>query len=234
MKTSNRKLCNKVNVGVEATEVGGQEEFGCILDKFGVGGPILRSIRSSFIEDENWLVDLDPFDARSFEFRKELLVDGDEFGKEGDGFEVWKGLSSSLCEEKVREGTKNDGPGLDSKSLCLLVLGEGLIIEELKIGFLRELGYDVVVVRVKPVRSRSESPEAGRKVDRPLLHLRCGHINTISLATTTHSEEHVKIRDAEALVARGDGVKGRGVIEDMVVEGELATGQRGGFISYLG
>jgi len=43
---------------------------------------------------------------------------------------------------------------------------------------------------------------------------------------TTHSEEGVEIREAKALVARRDGVEGSGVIEDMVVEGELATGQR--------
>jgi len=60
----------------------------------------------------------------------------------------------------------------------------------------------------------------------PLQHLGRGDINTISLAATAHSEECVEIRDAKALVAGGDGVEGSRVIEDMVVESELATGQR--------
>ena len=64
------------------------------------------------------------------------------------------------------------------------------------------------------------------KANIPLQHLRCGDINTISLASTTHSEEHVEVREAEALVTRGNGVEGSRVIEDMVVEGKLATSQR--------
>jgi len=74
--------------------------------------------------------------------------------------------------------------------------------------------------------------KAGRKANIPLQHLRRGDINTIGLAATTHSEEDVEIGEAEALVARRDGVEGSGVIEDMVVEGELATGHRGRSISY--
>ena len=68
----------------------------------------------------------------------------------------------------------------------------------------------------------------------PFEHLRRGDINTIGLATATHSEEDIEAREAKALVARGDGVEGRGVIENIVVEGKFATGHKGISISYLG
>jgi len=152
LKTSNRKLRNEVEVGVEATEVGGQQELRRILDKFGIGGPILRSIRSSFIENEDWLVDLDPLDARSLEFGKELLVDVDEFGKQGEGIKVCRSLPSRFAKEKVRERTENDGPRLDSKSLCFVVLGERLVVKELEISVFGELGYNIVVIGVEPVQ----------------------------------------------------------------------------------
>jgi hypothetical protein len=165
MKTSNRKLRNEVKVGAEATEVGGQEELGRIIDKFGVGGLVLRGIRGSFVENENWLVDLDPLDTCNLEIGKEFLVHEDELGKEGDGIEVCRRLSPRLAENQVRERTENDRPGLDTKSLCLFILGEGLVIEELEIGPLRELGYDIVVVRVEP-NTRSDCSEIMRKARR--------------------------------------------------------------------
>jgi len=87
----------------------------------------LRRIRSCFIKNKNWLVNLDPVNAHNPEFRKELLINRDELGKEGDRFKVRYGIPPSLAEEKVRKGTKNDGPSLDSKSLCFMVLGGGLL-----------------------------------------------------------------------------------------------------------
>lgn len=57
----------------------------------------------------------------------------------------------------------------------------------------------------------------------PLLHLTGWDIDAISLATTAHREEDVKIRESETLVALGDGVEGHRVIKNVVIETELAT-----------
>ena len=58
-----------------------------------------------------------------------------------------------------------------------MVLGEGLVIKEFEICFLRELGYDIVVVGVEPV----QSCWARTKANIPLQHLGRGDIDTTSL-----------------------------------------------------
>ena len=57
----------------------------------------------------------------------------------------------------------------------------------------------------------------------PFLHLRCGDIDTLRLAAATHGEVDIERGEAKTLVTLGDDVEGSGMVEDVVVERELAA-----------
>lgn len=60
-------------------------------------------------------------------------------------------------------------------------------------------------------------------INKPFFHFGSGNVNTVSLATTTHGKEDIKIGDTEALIARGNRVECGRVVEHMVVEGEFTA-----------
>lgn len=57
----------------------------------------------------------------------------------------------------------------------------------------------------------------------PFLHLGGGNIDTISLTSTTHSKVDIEGRQFVAEVTLGDNVESGGVVEDMVVQREIAA-----------
>jgi hypothetical protein len=57
----------------------------------------------------------------------------------------------------------------------------------------------------------------------PLLHLAGGDVDAVSLAPTAHREEDVEGGEAMALVTLGDRVERDGVLENVVVEREVAA-----------
>lgn len=62
-----------------------------------------------------------------------------------------------------------------------------------------------------------------RSIDSPFLHLRCGDVDAVSLAPTAHGEVNVELAEALALIALGNDIENIGVIQDVVVEGEVAA-----------
>jgi hypothetical protein len=59
----------------------------------------------------------------------------------------------------------------------------------------------------------------------PFLHLARRNVDALGLATTTHREENVELRETMILITLGNHVKGKGVIENMIVEGEVTAAQ---------
>lgn len=150
VEASDGELGDKVDVAVQASEVGGEDDLGGNGGELSVGGGELLLEGSGGVEDEDGLVDLDPLGASSLQVSEEGLVEGEELGEEGDGLEVGGGLLGGLSKSKERDGAQDDGAGLDSKFLGLLVLNDGLVEDELEVGLLRELRDDKVVVGVEP------------------------------------------------------------------------------------
>src|ERR1700722_10623979 len=78
METGDGKSCNEIDVGVKAREVCREHNFWGNRGQFRVGSYELRLKIGSAIENEDWLVDLNPFGISSFEVAQELLVDGQD------------------------------------------------------------------------------------------------------------------------------------------------------------
>ena len=57
----------------------------------------------------------------------------------------------------------------------------------------------------------------------PLLHLRSRNIDAICLATTAHREVDIEVGETKTLVALGNDVECRRVVEDVVVEREVTA-----------
>ena len=82
METSDRELGSKVNIGVEAAEIGGQEDPGGNGGKFGVGSVELALELETSVEDEDGLIDLNPLGTSSLEFSQKLLVKREDLWEE--------------------------------------------------------------------------------------------------------------------------------------------------------
>ena len=63
----------------------------------------------------------------------------------------------------------------------------------------------------------------GRSHNAPLLHLASRDINALSLATTAHGKVDIERGETLAEVALGDDVERGRVVENVVVEGEVAA-----------
>lgn len=150
VETSDTELGNDVEVGVETTVVGREQDKGSDGDDLVVGGLESGRVVGSGVKNEDGLVNLDPLSASGLELAQELLVDREQLRKEGNGLEARLSLLSSLAEDKERDGSENDGAGSDARGLGLLELLNSLVEQELELGLLRELGDDKVVVGVEP------------------------------------------------------------------------------------
>ena len=226
VETSNGKFSNKVEVGVEPTEVGSQEDLGGDRGKFSIGCIELVLELETSIENEDGLVDLNPLCTSSLELSQKLLVQGEDLGEERDRRKVGGGILSSLAQPQVGDGTQDDRAGCDTESLCLFELFNGLVEVELEVGGLGELGYNEMVVRIEPVRKR-ESGTVGevqrREKGTPFFHLTSGNINIPSLTATTHGKVDIEGGEVVSQITFWDDIEGSRVIQDMVIQGEFAT-----------
>lgn len=166
-------LGDEVQVVDDVTEVGGEDELGDLVTE--AGELLIGGLKSSLglggeIEDEGGLVDLDSVGTGLLELGEELLVDGQEAVEEVNG--VDRLVSVGLSEVEERDGTDEDGAGVDTGLLGLLELVDGLGAgDELEGLVVLESGLHVVVVGIEP-----------------LDHLQAGNIDASLLVTTAHGE----------------------------------------------
>lgn len=127
VKTSNTRVLDEGDVVADASKVGGDQELelGGSGGQAGIGGVEVGNDGSRNIEGEDGLVDLDPVGTGSSELGKELLIDGEDLGEEGDEVEASRVLGS-LSEEEEGEGTEDDGASVDAEGLGLVELLDGL------------------------------------------------------------------------------------------------------------
>lgn len=127
VETSNTRVLDEGDVVANAAEVGGDQELelGGSGGQAGVGGVEVGNDGGRDIEGEDRLIDLDPIGTGSGELGKELLVDGEDLGEEGDEIEAGRVLGD-LSEEEEGEGTEDDGAGVDAEGLGLIELLDGL------------------------------------------------------------------------------------------------------------
>ena len=105
VETSDGKLGNKSDIGVETAKVSGEQDLGCDKRKFSIGsGELLLEIGGA-VENEDGLVDLDPLSPGNLEVSQKLLVDGENTREEGDGLETRFGLFRGLRKRKEGDGT---------------------------------------------------------------------------------------------------------------------------------
>jgi len=157
VKTSNGELGNEVEVGVETTEVGGQQDFGGNRGKFGISGVELALEPETSVKNEDGFVDLNPLGTSGLELSQELLVEREDLGEEGDRGKVGGGIFRSLTQPQVGDGTQNNRAGRDTEGLGLVELLNWLVKVELEVGGLGELGDNEVVVRVEPDGERDQT-----------------------------------------------------------------------------
>ena len=101
VETSNGEFYSEVDVGIETTKVGGQEDLGGDGGEFGVGGAELTLKLEASIENEDRLVNLNPLSTGSLELSQELLVEREDLGEEGDGSKVGRGVLARLAQPQV-------------------------------------------------------------------------------------------------------------------------------------
>lgn len=150
VETGDWQLRNVVQVGIEPSEVCGEENLGSDLGESGVSRGELRLEVGSTIENKDRLVDLNPLSTSSLQIGEERLVNGDELGKNADGLEAGLSTLASFSKNEERNGTKNNGAGGDTRSLGFLELFNGLVEVELELCLVGELRDDKMVVGVKP------------------------------------------------------------------------------------
>ena len=150
VETSDRKFGNEAEVGVETTEVGGQEDFWGDRGKLGIGGVELALKLETSIENKDGLVDLDPLCTGGLELSQELFVERDDLWEEGDRGKVGGGILGGLAQPQVGDGAQDDRAGRDTEGLGLVKLLNRLVKVELEVGGLGELGHNEMVVRVEP------------------------------------------------------------------------------------
>jgi hypothetical protein len=228
VEASNGELGDKVDVGVQAVEVGGEHDLGSDRDKLSVSKRILLVEFGTLVENKDRLINLDGFNSSSLELRQELLVNRQDLGEQRDGLEGSRCFLGSLGKDEIRDGAENDWASDDAGLLGLLVLSKGLVVEELEVGLLGQLWNDKVVVGVEPETSKYQQHHLGTVKLRhvPFLHFRSGDIDTASLTTTTHSEENIEGREPKTLVTLRDGVECRRVVENVVIEREFSAMNR--------
>jgi hypothetical protein len=151
VETSNRELGNVVHVGVETGEVGGKKDLRGNLGKGGVCSGELGLESGSLVEDENGLINLNPFSTGGLEICEEGFIDRDKLGEQSDGLEARLGTLAGLSENEERDGSKDNGPGSNAGGLRLLEFFNGLVEVQFEVGLLRKLGNDEMVVRVEPI-----------------------------------------------------------------------------------
>ena len=162
VETGNRKFGGEVEVGVETTEVGGQEDFGGNGGKLSIGGIELTLKLETSIENKDGFVDLDPLGTSSLELSQELFVEREDLREEGNRSKVGGGILGGLAQPQVGDGAQDDRAGRDTESLGLVKLLDGLVEVKLEVGGLGELGHNEMVVRVEPDGDRDLETTRGR------------------------------------------------------------------------
>lgn len=148
--TSDGELGDDRDVGVKTAVVGGKDDLGGDGSKLGVSGDEFLLVVARGVEDEDRLVNLNPFSASCLEVGEELLVHGKQLGEEGDGLESSLRFLGGLSENEEGDRAEDNRAGGDTDRLCLLEFLNCLVEKQLELGLLRELGDDEVVVGVKP------------------------------------------------------------------------------------
>lgn len=208
VETGNGETLNGLEVGSHVTKVGGDGDLGDILL---LGEELVSSLEGVLhllgeVENKNGLVDLDGLGTSSVQLLEDLGVDGEELLEERDGLELER-VGVGLTEGKEGDGADQNGSGLDAEGLGLEVLVDGLLAVELELGGGGEGGSHVVVVGVEP-----------------LDHLEGGDIDVVSLEASAHGEHGVNGSQVVLGVSLGDDVEEQGVIENVIVEGEVVGG----------
>lgn len=185
-------LGEEVKVVDDVTEVGGEDNLGDLVTK--AGELLIGGLEGSLgllgkIEDEDRLVNLDSLGTSLLQLGEDLLIDGEELLKKVDGLD--RLATVGLAEVEERNGTNEDGAGVDASLLSLLELSNSLgAISELEGLVVLEGRLDVVVVGVEP-----------------LDHLQRGNIDTLLLVTTAHGEVLVNGVKAILGVSLGNSLK---------------------------
>lgn len=214
VETSNVDVLDEGDVVADAAKVGGDEDLELVADssQTSVGSVVLGNDSWRGVEDEAGLINLDPVGTGLGELGEELLVDGENIGQEREKVKTVRVLGS-LTEEEEREGSEDDGAGMDAESLGLFEflnsLGLGAEAEDVVV---LELGDDVVVVGVEP-----------------LLHLLGLDIDFLlglggRLLDATADGKVALVAVSEVAEAMGDDVEHDGVIKNVIVEREVTGG----------
>lgn len=214
VETSNVDILDEGDVVADAAKVGGDQDLELVADssQAGVGGVVLSNDGGCGVEGETWLVNLDPVGTGLSKLGEELLVDGEDLGQEREKVKTVRVLGS-LAEEEEGERSEDDGAGVNTESLGLVELLEGLDLGTEVEGLVGlELGDDEVVVSVEPLLHL-----LGLDVD--LLLGRGG-----GLLDATADGKVALVAVIEVAETLGDDVEHDGVVEDVVVEGEVTGG----------
>jgi hypothetical protein len=189
----------------DVVEVGGDHDLRSALDRGqpGVGALERLQLRGCAVLDQHGLVDLHPLGAELAELGEHLGVDVDERVEQLETVEL---LAGALALQQEGQGPDQHRLGLDALLLGLRVLLERLPRGETELHVAGELGHDVVVVRVEPLR-----------------HLHRRHVDTAGLAAARHREVRVLVHVARTVpaVALRDCAHHRDRVQHLVVEREV-------------
>ncbi|CAH0014573.1 unnamed protein product [Clonostachys rhizophaga] len=166
-------LGENIQVVDDVTEVGGEDELGDLVAE--AGELLVSRLEGCLglgreVKDQSGLVNLDGLGTSLFELDKKLLIDGQKSIEKVNGVDGL--VTVGLSEVEERDGTDEDGAGLDASLLGLVESGNSLgLVSELEGLAVLESGLDVVVVGVKP-----------------LDHLQARNVNAVLLVATAHGE----------------------------------------------
>ena len=214
VETSNGETLDGINVRAGITEVRGDQKLG----ETGLSGEeLVGSLEGSLellrkVKNKDGLINLDRLGTGSSKLGKNLSVDGEELGEESDQVKV-KRVLVSLTEKKVRDGTNENGAGLNAELLGLKVLVNGLLAVQLELSRVGEGRTDVVVVGVKPLDHLEGGDIDGR-----------GGLGSSTLETTAHGKEGVNGGEGVLRVSLGDNVEEEREIKNVIVKGEVVGG----------
>ena len=172
-------------------------------------GEHLAARRLDRLADQRGLVELHPLGAGRGEPGEQLAVDRQQVLEAGQRGEALRRALAGLAQEQEGDRADDDRAGREAGGLRLLDLADQAIARELEAGLRSDLGNQVVVVRVEPLRHLERRAVAFAARDREV----SGEVDGAALVGEV----------GEALRNRADRDRG---VEHLVVVGER-LGDRG-------
>ncbi len=218
--------------GVVEASVGRRDEDRRSLGRTaqgGVGGTggleHLCALLVDALRDERGLVQLHPRSAGGSKTCEQVRVDRQQVGEPGQRAEALRRLVARLAQEQEGDRSDDHGPGDEARGAGLLELADDPVGREPEHGLRADLGNEVVVVRVEPLRHLQRRLLALAARDGEVAGQVDGAAVTDEVRETRRDGANCH-RGVEHLVVEAEALRDRGIVAAEAQRREPLPGRR--------